>query len=53
MSPRLATQLKDELRSFDVSGATIHFQPNRPLSASLVKKLVKARIAENQKQSGR
>jgi uncharacterized protein YdhG (YjbR/CyaY superfamily) len=53
MSPGLATELKGELRSFEVSGATIHFQPNRPLPASLVKKLVKARIAENQKQPRR
>lgn len=36
-----------ELDDFDISGTTIHFTPEQPLPASLVKKLVKARMAEN------
>lgn len=51
MSPKLATAFKNELKSYDVSGATIHFQANKPLPAALVRKIVKARIAENEKMT--
>ena len=37
---------KDELKAYDTSRATIRFQANRPLPATLVRKLVKTRIAE-------
>jgi uncharacterized protein YdhG (YjbR/CyaY superfamily) len=37
----------DELQDFETSKGTIRFQPDKPLSAALVKKIVKARIAEN------
>lgn len=36
----------DALADFDVSKGTIRFQPEKPLSAALVKQLVKARLAE-------
>ena len=38
---------KDELKSFPTSKGTIRFTPDRPLSAGLVKKLVKTRIKLN------
>ena len=39
---------KDELYDYDTSGkGTIRFQADDPLPATLVRKLVKARIAEN------
>lgn len=36
----------DEIKNYDTSKGTIRFQPERPLPASLVRKLVKTRIAE-------
>ena len=39
---------EDELKSFQTSKGTIRFTQTRPLSASLVKKLVKTRIRLNE-----
>ena len=47
MIPKLARARAGELKGYDVSGATIHFTPDKPLAVALVKKLVKARIKEN------
>jgi uncharacterized protein YdhG (YjbR/CyaY superfamily) len=38
---------KEELRDYDTSKGTIRFQASNPLPATLVRKLVKARIGEN------
>ena len=37
---------KEELKAYKTSKGTIRFQPDRPLPATLVRKLVKTRIAE-------
>lgn len=37
---------KDELKAYDTSTGTIRFQADSPLPATLVRKLVKTRIAE-------
>jgi uncharacterized protein YdhG (YjbR/CyaY superfamily) len=47
MSKSTAKQFATELADYDTSTGTVRFTPERPLPASLVKKLVKARIAEN------
>ncbi len=47
MIPKLARARAAELKGYNVSGATIHFTPDKPLPVALVKKLVKARIEEN------
>ncbi len=41
---------KNELKKYDVSKGTIRFQPDKPLPATLVRKLVKSRIAKNAAQ---
>ena len=37
----------EEIEGLDTSKGTIRFQPDKPLPASLVRKIVKARMAEN------
>ena len=37
----------DKLADYEISKGTIRFQPNKPLPASMVRTLVKARIAQN------
>jgi uncharacterized protein YdhG (YjbR/CyaY superfamily) len=47
MSSSTIAAHKDALERYDTSKGTIRFQPDKPLPAALVRKLVKARIAEN------
>ena len=47
MSSTTVAAHEAELAGYDTSPGTIRFQPNRPLPAGLIRKLVKARIAEN------
>lgn len=46
MSGATVETLKAELHAFETSKGTIRFSPRRPLPARLVRKLVRARIAE-------
>jgi uncharacterized protein YdhG (YjbR/CyaY superfamily) len=47
MSSTTVAAHKDELKDYDISKGTVRFQPDHPLPSALVRKLVKARIAEN------
>jgi len=40
-------KFQNELRGFQTSTGTLRFSPDKPVPVALVKKLVKARIAEN------
>ena len=48
MSPKVMAAHKDELKAYATATATIRFPVDKPLPATLVKKLVKARIEENE-----
>jgi len=48
MSATTVEAHKAELEDYDTSKGTIRFQPDDPLPAGLVRRLVKARIAENE-----
>jgi uncharacterized protein YdhG (YjbR/CyaY superfamily) len=50
MSPPLIEEFKDDLKKFSTSKGTIRFSVDKPLSAILIKKIVKARIAENERR---
>jgi len=46
-------EFKNDLKNFQTSKGTIRFAPNKPLPTTLIKKLVKSRIEENQRKKGR
>jgi uncharacterized protein YdhG (YjbR/CyaY superfamily) len=45
--------LKDELKGFTTSKGTIHFPTDKPMPTALIKKLVKARVAQNENKKPR
>lgn len=49
-SGRVIAAFHKELKKFQTSKGTIRFPLDKPLSAALVKKIVKARIAENERR---
>jgi uncharacterized protein YdhG (YjbR/CyaY superfamily) len=46
-------EFKDELKNFQTSKGTIRFAPDKLLPAILLKKLIKARIRENERKKSR
>ena len=51
MSSSTVADHKDELKNYDTSKGTIRFQADKPLPVALVRKLVKARLAEKAARS--
>jgi uncharacterized protein YdhG (YjbR/CyaY superfamily) len=51
MSPSLIKAMKEELKNIKQSGATLHFAPDGKLPVALIKKIIKARMKENEAQS--
>ena len=47
MSFKTLKKFRNELRNFQTSKGTLRFSPDKPIPVALVKKLLKARIAEN------
>ena len=52
MSGRTVAEHAQLLEGYDTSKGTIRFTPDAPLPAALVRRLVKARLAENREDSG-
>jgi uncharacterized protein YdhG (YjbR/CyaY superfamily) len=50
MNSSLIEAYKDDLKSFRTAKGTIQFPVDKPLPAALVKKLVKARVAQNEQK---
>ena len=48
MSVAVTTAHSDDLKGYKLGKASVQFAANKPIPAALVKKLVKARIAENE-----
>jgi uncharacterized protein YdhG (YjbR/CyaY superfamily) len=44
----IKTKFRNELKKFDIKGSTIRFLPEKPLPDTLIKKIVKARLSENE-----
>jgi uncharacterized protein YdhG (YjbR/CyaY superfamily) len=53
LSGTVLAPFEKELRAFDTSKGTIRFQPDAPLPAAIVKRIVSARIAENEARAKR
>ena len=53
MSLAIMAAFKNELKAFDTSKGTIRFPLDKPLPAALVKKMVKARVAERERKKQR
>jgi uncharacterized protein YdhG (YjbR/CyaY superfamily) len=48
VSRSILETFNSELEGYETSGTTIHFSPEKPLPTELVKKIVKARMKENE-----
>ena len=53
MSYAVIKSLHNELRNFEVAKGTIRFPLDKPMSAALLRKFVKARIAEKERKQAR
>lgn len=46
-SPAVMEQFAGDLAGFDTTKGSIHFTPDKPIPAALIRRIVEARIAEN------
>jgi uncharacterized protein YdhG (YjbR/CyaY superfamily) len=53
MSGSVIEKFKSELKGFHTSKGTLQFPLDKPLQAGLVKKMVKVRVAQNEKRASR
>jgi uncharacterized protein YdhG (YjbR/CyaY superfamily) len=53
MSGSVIEKFKSQLKGFHTSKGTLQFPLDKPLSAALVKKMVKARVAQNEQKESR
>jgi uncharacterized protein YdhG (YjbR/CyaY superfamily) len=53
MSGSVIEMFKDELKAFQTSKGTIRFPVDKPLPATLLKKLVRARVAVNESKASK
>ena len=47
MSPGLVKKLKKDLHGFQLSGATIHFSPEKQIPKTIIEKILRERLKEN------
>ena len=48
MNPGLVKTMQEELKGVKVSGSTLHFAPNEPLPTDLIRKIILARVTQNE-----
>lgn len=53
MNSGLVAEFADELQAYKTSKGTIQFPVDKPLPAALVKKMVKARVAQNEAKAAK
>jgi uncharacterized protein YdhG (YjbR/CyaY superfamily) len=53
MQASLIDQMKDELKNYRTAKGTLQFPQDKPLPASLLKKMVKLRVSENERKGKR
>jgi uncharacterized protein YdhG (YjbR/CyaY superfamily) len=50
MSGRVITALREDLKNYEITSGSIHFSLDKPLPSTLIKKLIRARLAEIEKK---